>query len=232
MIGDASEIAARLRRYLPRRWFGRQGDPTPVLDALLGGLGAAFAQLWALIAFAKLQARLATATGGWLDLAAVDFFGPDAFPRFAAEREEDYRVRLRQEVLRRRVTRQAIVDVVDDITGAPPLKVYEGFDAPTCGGWGAARSMGWGVAGLWGSTVPGEVIITVAEPQGYGIPNVPGWGSGLGGWGVYVEPFRWCDPSMITGSGPTTAEILDAIDRVRAAGVKYLIHFKPPLGAE
>lgn len=231
MIGDQSDIAARLRRYLPRRWFGREGDPTPVLNALLWGLASAFAHLWALIAFAKAQARLVTATGGWLDLAAVDFFGPDGFPRFASEREDDYRVRLRKEPLRRRVTRQAIVDIVTDITGAPPVSVYEGFDAPTTGGWGVAGSMGWGVAGLWGSMVPCEVIITVAEPQGYGIPNVPGWGSGLGGWGVYVEPFRWVDPSMIEGSGPTKEEIIGAVDGVRAAGVTYLIHFNPPLGA-
>lgn len=232
MIGDQADIAARLRRYLPRRWFGRMGDPTPVLDALLWGLAAAFSTIWALIDFARTRARLATLTGGWLDLAAVDFFGPDGLPRFAGEREDDYRTRLRKEVFRRRVTRQAIVDIVNDITGRPPVLVYEGWDAPTTGGWGRHGEMGWGVAGLWGSSnAPGEVLIVVAEPQGYGIPNVPGWGSGLGGWNIAQEPFRWMTPDDITGSGATQAEIIEAIDGVRAAQIRYLIQFKPPLGA-
>jgi hypothetical protein len=230
MTGDAPDIALRIRRALPR-WFGRSSDPTPVLDAILLGLGAGLAHVWDLLAFARRQARLATADGGWLDVASLDFFGPDGLPRFRGDTDTTFRRRLRKEVFRRRVTRPSIVDIVTDLTGQPPAEVFEGWDVTTTGGWGANGSMAYGVAGLYGSdTAPGQTIVTIPEPQGYGIPSTPGWGSRVGGYGAFGTALRYVDDGQISGVGPTKEDIIRAIDGVRAAGTVILIRFLDPLG--
>jgi hypothetical protein len=231
VIGDPDDIALRIRRYMPR-WYGRTTDPTPVLDALLYGLAAAFASIWDLLTFARRQARLATMDGGWLDLAALDFFGPDGFRRFKGDTDATYRLRLRREVFRRRVTRQAIIDIVRDLTGAEPIEVFEGWDVTTNGGYGAAGCLAYGRAGRYGSNgAPNESIVVLPEPQGYGIPNTPGWGSGQFGYGAAGSNFRYVDAGEIVGSGPTKEDIIRSIDAVRAAGVAIYIRFVNPFGS-
>ena len=69
--GDQSDILRRLKSTLPR-WFG---DSTTILDALLQGLAWAASFVYSLWAYAKLQTRIKTATDGWLDMIAADFFG-------------------------------------------------------------------------------------------------------------------------------------------------------------
>lgn len=225
--GSQADIAARLRRHLPRSWFGEGDRPTPVLDSLLWGLAAILCGSFDLYAFAKAQTRLATATGGWLDLAALDYFGPDAFPRFRGEGDRAYSRRLRQEVLRRRVTRGAIDSVVFDLTGSHP-RIFEGWDSPTTGGWGTP-AFAFGAAGLWGSSsAPLHTIVSMPLPQGYGIPNRGGWGSRVGGYGV--GNFSFANDVDLIGSGPTQADIIAAIDRVRAAGTTIIVQFDSPLG--
>lgn len=221
MIGDVENIAGRIRRLLPR-WFGPTEVPTPVLTALLAGIATAFSGVFALIEFARQQARIATATGGWLDLIAQDFFGR-GFPRFRNEPEAAYRTRLRQELFRQRNTRAALDSIVFDLTGQHP-RIFEGFFPADTGGWGSPQSFAWGGPGRWGSqTAIYEVIITMPYPQGYGIPNRGGWGSEVGGWGT--GNFSWVNELDITGSGPTVADILNRIDQVRAAGITVLVRF-------
>lgn len=220
MTGDQIDIAARLKRYLPR-WFGYSTDPTPVLDALLGGLAAALAHLHALIEFARLQTRIATATGGWLDLAAFDFFGA-AFKRFGNEPDGSYSRRIRQEVLRDRNTRNAIDAAVFDLTGRHP-EVFEGWHAPTCGGYGTPGLV-LGRVGRYGSrTAPFHVIVRAVRPVGYIIPNRGGWGSGTGGYGI--GNFSFVDDTSLQGMGAREIDILNSIERVRAAGIRVIVRW-------
>lgn len=225
MADTPADIAARLKRYLPK-WFGRTADPTPVLDSLLLGLGTALAGIRSLIAYAALQTRIATATGGWLELIAFDFFGAD-FPRFNAEPDADYSRRIRQETLRQRNTRAAIDSAVFDITGMHP-HIFEGFHAPTNGGYGTP-AFAFGRAGRWGSnTSPFHVIVTMPRPTGYTIPYRGGWGSQTGGYGS--GNFSFVDDSSLQGHGATAADILAAINRVRAAGIRVIVRFTSPSG--
>lgn len=227
MNGDQADIAGRLRKGLPRSWFGRGNSPTPVLDALLMGMAAAFVPIFDLIAFVRLQSRITTATGGWLDLAAYDYFG-DRLPRFAGEGDRAYSVRIRREVFRRRNTRQAIIDVVRDLTGRVPDSVFEGWHPQHLSGYGTPR-LAYGRVGTYGSTTaPFQTIVTMPLPQGYGIPNRPGWGSRRGGYGGTI--FAFISESMLEGSGPTQTDILLALDNVRAAGTEIIVHFTDPLG--
>jgi hypothetical protein len=69
MTGDTNDMLARLKMVLPARWFA---DATPILDAVLTGLANAWSQLYGLLATVKLQTRLATASGVFLDIAAKD----------------------------------------------------------------------------------------------------------------------------------------------------------------
>lgn len=227
-VGDATDIAYRLRRYLPR-WFGyASSNPTPVLDALLGGIAAALAPIYTLFMFVRDQARLASISGAWLDLAAYDYFG-DRFPRFNGELDTDYRTRLRKEILRDRNTRRAISNLVFDLTGSYPILIYEGFYTPVNGGWGTP-AFALGVVGAWGAeNAHYEVIITIATPTNYGIPSRGGWGDQVGGWGA--GNFSFVGPEDIQGTGPTQVDIIRAIDLIRTAGVTYYVRFAPPPGA-
>lgn len=221
MIGGQEDIAARLRRFLPY-WFGPTAAPTPVLTSLLNGIAWALATIFELIEFAKRQARIATATGGWLDLAAMDYFG-EGLPRFKDETDASYRTRIRQEVFRQRNTRAAIDSIVYDLTGEHP-RIYEAWRPADTGGWGVP-TFAWGRSGYWGSGgAPYEVIVHMQRPQGYGIPDRGGWGSGVGGWGI--GNFSWLGEESIQGSGPTITDILNRIDSVRAAGVTIYVKFR------
>lgn len=226
MAEDAASIADRLKRYLPR-WFGYSPDPRPVLDAVLAGIAAALADVHALIVFATLQSRIATSTGAWLDLTAFGFFGP-TFTRFRGELDAGFSLRVRQEVLRERNTRGAIDSAVFDITGRHP-HVFEGFHSPTCGGYGTP-ALAFGAAGRYGSRLaPFHVIVTTQAPVPYSIPNRGGWGSGTGGYGV--GNFSFVDDSQLVGTGATKADIVAAIDRVRAAGTRIIVKFTSPTGS-
>lgn len=220
MTGDEADIIGRLKRLLPR-WFGYRSDPTPVLDSVLGGFASALSHLHALAEFAKKQARIATATGGWLELIAWDFFG-NAFRRLQGEDDTSYSRRIRQEVLRPRLTREAYVRAVQDLTGDVP-HVWEGHHAPTTGGWGTP-ALALGAVGRWGSMeAPALVIVTTPRPRNFGIPSRGGWGSGVGGWGA--GNFSLAGDSLIQGRGATERDIIEAVDRVRAAGVTALVRF-------
>lgn len=215
--GSQADVLNRLRRLIPRTWF-----PTiaPVFDAALWGVAWALAGIYDLIAYVKLQARLATATGPFLDFAARDFFG-DGLQRFASESDEAYRLRIRREVLRPRNTREALRAVIRDLTGREP-ELFEPFNTTDCGGYGTP-GLAFGVAGLYGSeNAPYEVWVTMATPEGYGIPNRGGWGSEVGGYGV--GNFSFVGDDEIKGAGQIT-DILSALEQVRAAGVTVYAEF-------
>lgn len=220
MIGDQDDLFSRIERNLPP-WFGKSLADAPQVGAQISGFAAAMAWLYGLLAYAALQTRIATATGGWLELIAGDFFG-DRLPRFNGEGDANYRRRIRLEIFRLRATRRAYDLAVFDLTGNHP-DIFEPWRPADCGGWGTV-AMAYGRVGRYGSReAPGEIWIATPYPQGYGIPNRGGWGSGTGGYGS--GNFSFVDDSELVGSGPTAADIVTAVDRVRAAGVTAYVKF-------
>lgn len=213
MIGDRADLEVRLRRLLPASWFGTDH---PILSALLAGFATALASLYDLIAFTRRQARIATAEGGWLDMAAQDFFGRD-LPRLTNETDAQYRLRVRREVFRDRNTRNAIIQAVRDLTGEEAI-LFEGFYPADTMVWGRTS---WGRGARWGSYgAPYEVIVHVPYPEGYGVAERHGWGTG-GSWGT--GNFSWAAPEFAGVAG--LADILRAIDLVRAAGITIYVRF-------
>jgi len=115
--GDLADVLRRIRRQLPDSWF-----PTvsPNLDAALHGPAFALSEAHAQVAYAEAQARIATATGGWLDLIAWDFFG-GRLRRRPGQSDASFRALIIASLLRERATRPAMEKVLLDITGRAPI---------------------------------------------------------------------------------------------------------------
>jgi len=106
---------------LPRGWFNPSG---PIINAIINGVATATAQSSSDLQFVQNQTRIATATGEYLDLCSVDYLGFGNLPRRAGEPDASFRSRIQFWVLRELGTRQALIDVLTEITGNVPV-VFE-----------------------------------------------------------------------------------------------------------
>jgi hypothetical protein len=210
MTGDQPDVFARLKSVLPR-WFG---DNTPYLDALMQGFAQAGAYAYSLYLYAKLQTRILTATDGWLDMIAADFFGA-ALVRSANQSDASFRARIIINILRERGTRNAINKVLIDLTGRAPI-IVEPTRPNDTGAYGAPNS-GYGVAGAYGSVLlPYQAFVTAFRPLGSGIPYVAGYGVSTG---AYSTPSRaeYAPLSSVLNT-ISDADIYAAMDSVKVAG--------------
>lgn len=201
-------MVARLKAALPARWFA---DNTPVLDTLLTGLADAAARLYGLLAIARRQTRIATASAGFLDLVAVDFFAR-RLPRRLQERDDAYRGRIVRALARTRGTRADLVSAVKDLTGTSPI-IFEPGRTSDTGAYGNG-SLAWNTAGGWGSlTMPFQSFVTVTRPHGEGIATLAGYGTG--------GPFVYASLSMIAGQ-VTDADIYASVaDSIPIASIAW-----------
>ncbi len=159
MIGSTEDMLRRLRMVLPTRWFA---DDTPVLDGLLTGLGSAAAWAYGLLDGVRQQARIGTASGAFLDIAAADFFGPRVI-RQSGQSDQSLRATMLREMFRPRATRAALADSLLDVTGRLP-DIFEPSRAADTGAWNGP--CGYGVAGRWGSlNMPNQLLLTAFRPQ-------------------------------------------------------------------
>jgi hypothetical protein len=217
MIGDQANILARIKALLPFRWFP---DSTPVLDALLSGPAWALAQIFALIQYAQLQTRIATATDGFLDLISYDFFGTSLLRRLQ-ETDNAFRTRILATLFRPKATRQGMIDALVNLTGRTPI-IFEPARPADTGGYGVA--CGYGVAGGWGSLqYPAQAFITAFRPAGSGIPNVAGYNSSYGSYGGGFS--MWASLAQVTGA-VTDADIMAMIDATKAAGTRMWVRLQ------
>ncbi len=200
MTGDILDMISRLKAVLPARWFP---DQTPILDAVLTGLASAWADLYALLAQVRLQSRIATTSGSFLDDASADFFGT-TLQRHLLEPDAAFQTRITRELIRQRATRSAVVGVVSDLTGIVPV-IFEAARTADTGGYNTA-ALGYGVAGAWGSlALPFQVFITVARPPTEGIATIAGYGT--------AGPLARAGLSAVTGQ-LTDSDIYAAIASV------------------
>ncbi len=211
--GDSSDIAARLAALLPQGWF--QGD-TPVLDAVLAGIADPLSFLYSLIAYAKGQTRIATASDGFLDLISADFFG-SSLPRGNAEGDGSFRSRILARLLRQQATRAGMIQILETLTGRAPA-IFEPERPADTGGWNQSRGLAYGVAGGWGSRLlPAQCFITAYRPATSGVPSVAGYGASVGAYSTPSQ-IQYATPSMIEGA-VTDADIFAAIAAAKPEGV-------------
>ncbi len=192
MVGDVQAMIARLKMALPARWFG---DVTPILDALLGGLAWAWSGLYALLHYVGLQARLATVSGMFLDIASGDYFG-DALPRRPGETDPAFSVRLRANLIAQRATRAGLALALFNETGREPT-IFEPLNATDTGGYNS-NSLGYGVRGGYGcESLPFQFFVTAYRPNASSVSYAGGYCEGPGGYNT--APIFYSDLSDIPG---------------------------------
>ncbi len=214
MTGDNQDMLARLRAVLPARWFP---DESPVLDAVLAGLSAAWAWCFGLIQYARAQTRIATATDFWLDIVAGDFFG-SLLSRRSGEGDAPFRTRILGSLFQDRGTRVALVSTLTRLTGRIPV-VFEPARATDTGAYGGSATnvtgLGYGLAGGWGNLqLPFQCFVRAYRAEGSGIAMVAGWGAPAGGYGIGAE--QYASLSMIEGQ-VTDTDIDQAVASVMPA---------------
>lgn len=210
MTGDKQDTFGRLKSLIPR-WFG---DDTPILDALLRGLAYTASFIYDMANYARLQSRIKTATDGWLDMIAADFFG-DWLMRKAGQSDASFRNRIIINLFRERATRAGLVKVLTDLTGRAPV-IFEPQRPLDTGAYGGPL-IGYGVAGGYGSMMlPFQAFVTALRPAGAGIPLVAGYGTPAGGYGAPSRA-EYAQMDMIQGA-VTDADIFDAVDSVKPVG--------------
>lgn len=210
MTGDQNDAFQRIKAVLPR-WFG---SDSPLLDALLQGLASASAFVYSLYVYARLQTRIKSATDGWLDMIAADFFGT-ALQRSANQSDESFRAKIIVNLFRERGTRNAIVRVLTDLTGRAPT-IYEPQRPMDTGAY-SAPSSGYGLAGSYGSMlIPYQAFVVAYRQASSGIPNVAGYGISTGGYGVASQA-DYASILQVIGF-ISDADIYAAIDSVKPAG--------------
>jgi hypothetical protein len=216
MTGDQTDIFHRLKGMLPARWFGSTSDASPIVDAVLTGVANVLAFAYGLYAYAKLQTRINTATDGWLDLIAADFFGTAGLLRKLGQSDDSYRNAIKVALLREKATRNAIIQTLVALTGRAP-RIIEPWRPADTGAYRAPNS-GYGVAGGYGSVLlPYQAFVVAFRPvSNAGIANVAGYGISTGG---YSQPSRaeYASMTMVTG-GVSDADIFASIDAVKPAG--------------
>jgi len=202
-IGSVADMFARLKALFPRSWF--QGAPN--FNATLQGPAWALANAYAQITYAALQARIRSATDGYLDLISNDFFGA-GLPRLAQESDNSFRARILANLFVKGPTRRDMSAVLTLITGRKPA-IFEPGNPTDSGGWNGG--MYFDHAGGWGDPLPFQSFVTAYRPV---VGSVS-----LGELSTYRFNFDtnayWSDaqPGSITD-----AAIIAAVETTRALG--------------
>lgn len=241
--GDSDDMLGRLKSLIPYRWFA---NVAPIRDAVLGGVADSLAWCYSYVDYARLQTRLKTATGVWLDIAALDFLGL-RFRRKKGQADASFSIALRKEIFRERATRPGMYAAVHDLTQTY-VKIFEAFNPQDTGGFGAQWALSED-ASAWGSTnYPWTMFITAQVPLGAGIPYLSGLNDAPSGflgasapdpWAPQFSPefggsvytiggdFALADITKVTGL-VTNQDIYDTINATRAAGITCWVNIGPP----
>lgn len=209
--GDQNDIFIRLKGLLPPTWYG---DSSPFLDGVLMSCAKALSWCYSLYVYARLQTRIDTATDGWLDLIAYDFFGSN-LRRSGGQSDDLFRNQIKINLVRERGTRKGIIAILEELTGKTPL-VFEPQRPLDTGSYGGP-AIGYGMAGGYGSQMlPYQAFVTAYRPSGTGVPYIAGYSSTPQGYSVAYRG-EYTSQDMITGT-ITDAQIYEAITSVKMEG--------------
>ena len=177
-VGSVADMVSRIRTVIPSAWFPLTApdattSATPVLDGLLNGIGEAWSFCYALTLFVRQQTRIATATGGFLDMICADLFGA-VIKRNTAEADVAFRSRIQANLLLPRATRGALQQTLLTLLGKTPL-IFEPARAADTGGYGGSLVPAAGGGGGYGS--PALTLGSASMPFQFlvAIPGATGW---------------------------------------------------------
>jgi len=159
-IGTQAGMLRRLLTLLPP-WF-EQGQP-PILSAILSGYASVLASVYQLLQYARVQTRIATAYGGWLDLVAYDYFG-FSVQRQSTQIDQVFRATIDANLLPVKGTRQALINALTTLTGRTPIVWYP-WNPSDVGGYNEGN-LGYNTTGCYGSqAMPGQLFLTAYRPN-------------------------------------------------------------------
>lgn len=240
--GDVNDMQARLRGNLPP-WFPNMGS-APVVDGILIGIATVLSLVYGLIAYARAQARIRSAFGGWLDLIAWDYFGA-RFTRLPGEIDAAFLARVLPELVRRRVTRAAIQQALVQLTGYP-VRIIEPAQLTDVGFWKmrgsapqprtfynvdtAANPARWSSRGR---RCQFFVECTLPLTASFGTNPMPAWQEFTatlflrGTAGARSGQSAWITRGR-NSTARSSQAIYDLINAMRAAGITCWVKFVPP----
>lgn len=220
--GDTADIQSRLDQGMPQGWFGTFADlfnaaEFPYVNAVIAGFANGLSFIYQLYAYAKLQTRISTATDGWLDMIAGDFFGT-LLPRLQGENDTSYRARIKAQLIQQKATRAGIIATVVALTGRTPI-LFEPWYPPDTGAYNYPQFLAYNTLGGWGSMqMPAQFLITVFRPHSStGIAYVAGYGVPVGAYNT-ASLINWSSLANWNANIPDSA-IYAAIAQAKAAGV-------------
>lgn len=155
-IGDQNDLVSRLNRVLPP-WFG---SVFPRLASIVAGIASALSWFYSLYGYAKLQTRIATASGAFLDLIGQDYLG-GKWPRHTGQTDVSYRNTLNVLIFAPKNTRGAIIHVLTGLTGVAPV-MQEAQMASD--GMAYSRTGGYSSGQNYGTAMPFQVFINAYRP--------------------------------------------------------------------
>jgi hypothetical protein len=208
--GDQNDMLARLEGLIPS-WYS---DNSPVVTGILNGVAFCLAYVYGWINFAKMQTRIKTASGSFLDMIALDFFGL-SLQRQPGQSDAQFLSNIQINLFQERGTRRAVSQILTNLTGRPP-GIFEPQRPADTGAYGGG-GIGYGVAGGYGSlSLPYQAFVTAYRPISSGIPYVGGYGSSVA---AYRTPSQ-CEYGNIgmIKTPVTDAQIYQAIDSVKCEG--------------
>lgn len=181
--GDQSDVLIRIKATMPP-WFG---DSNPILDGILSGIAKGLSFIYALIVYVSLQTRIKTASDGFLDLVAADYFGTSLL-RLPGQSDASFRARIIANLLRPRATRNGLDQVLYDLTGRHPL-IIEPARFPDVEAYGHFY---YGQAAYGNLHLPYQAFVTAYRPKIAGVGyllgyNTAGWGYGTATASAYVD---------------------------------------------
>lgn len=209
--GDSQDILSRLKALIPPTWYG---DDSLIRNAILTGCSTALAWCYSLYLYAKLQTRITTATGGWLDIAAYDFFGVN-ITRASGQSDDLFRSIIKTNLFRERGTRQAIINILEDLTGKTPI-IFEPSRPQDTGAY-SSPNLGYGIAGGYGSLlIPYQAFVTAYRPDGAGVPYISGYGATTAGYSI-ASRGEYASDTMF-GATVSDDQIYQAVAAVKVEG--------------
>ncbi|MDB6104032.1 MAG: hypothetical protein JWO52_4031 [Gammaproteobacteria bacterium] len=210
-VGSQDDFLARLQRLIPNGWFAV--GAAPLRDGLLTGIANTLAFVYSILAYLRLQTRISTATDGFLDLIAADFFGNTLF-RANSQSDPSFRARIIASILRERGTRSGVQSILTQLTGRVPI-IFEPQRPSDTGVYGGP-GLAYGLVGGYGSVLlPYQSFVIAFRPAGQGIPNIMGYGIPVGAYSTPSQ-IEYASLSMINGVNDN--DLYAAINSVRPAG--------------
>lgn len=154
---DHTQLTNSLMRYVPASWTSSEAKKRRgTFYTLMSAIGLMLAFIKGNIDQLKRQFRIATATGNTLDVMSVDYFSLIKnlrLPRILNETDNQFRERIRAELLQLRTTKRGIRRVVNRVTGAQPV-VLENLNVNTFSAWTGPTQDGKSVVALSGAGLP------------------------------------------------------------------------------